>query len=103
MPFVFYRQSRRRRISATCTKGKSEPDDQDFAVCPTVLAIWHTARVSHELEDRIQQLCARIAATDNDEELNDLCVELKRALNEHIGFLRRLVADFRSYSKKHLP
>ena len=77
--------------------------NQDFAVCPTVSRLWHTARVSHELEDRIQQLCARIAATDNDEELYDLCAELKQALNEHIGFLRKLVADFRGHSKRHPP
>lgn len=70
---------------------------------PTVSAIWHTTRVSHELEDRIQQLCARIAATDNDEELYELCAELKQALNQHVGFLRKLVADFRGYSKKHPP
>ena len=70
---------------------------------PTVSAICQTARVSHELEDRIQQLCARIAATDNDEELYDLCAELQQALNQHIGFLRKRVADFRSYSKKHPP
>lgn len=77
--------------------------DQDFAVCPTGSPICHTARVPRELEDRIQQLCARIAATDNDEELYDLCVELKCALTEHVGVLRKLVDDFRGYSKKHPP
>ena len=63
----------------------------------------HTARVPRELEDRIQQLCARIAATDNDEELYDLGAELKEALNQHVGFLRKLVGAFRGYSKKHPP
>ena len=77
--------------------------NQDFAVCPTVLPTCHTARVPRELEDRIQQLCARIAATDNDEELYQLCVELQQALNEHFGLLRSLVADFRGHSKKHPP
>ena len=76
---------------------------RDFAVYATVSPIWHTARVSRELEDRIQQLCARIAATDNDEELYSLCAELQKALNEQMGSLRRLVADFRSHSKKHPP
>ena len=63
----------------------------------------HTACVPPELEDRIQQLCARIAATHNDEELYELCTELKQALNEHIGTLRKLVDDFRGYSRKHPP
>ncbi len=77
--------------------------NQDFAVCPTASPTCHTASVPRDLEDRIQQLCARIAATDNDEELYQLCVELQQALNEHVGFLRRLVADFRGHSKKHPP
>lgn len=77
--------------------------NQDFAVCRTVSPNCHTARVPRELEDRIQQLCARIAATDNDEELYQLCVELQQALNEQIGFLRKLVADFRGNSKKRPP
>jgi hypothetical protein len=63
----------------------------------------HTARVPRELEYRIQQLCARIAATDKDEELYHLCAELQLTLNEHIGFLRNLVANFRGHSKKHPP
>ena len=75
----------------------------EFAVCRTVSSSCHTARVPPELEDRIQQLCARIAATDNDEELYDLCVELQRALNEHVGYLRKLVDDFRGRSKKRPP
>ena len=61
--------------------------NQDFAVYPTVSPTCHTARVPRDLEDRIQQLCARIAATHNDEELYQLCVELQPALNEHVGFL----------------
>jgi len=77
--------------------------NQEFAVCRTASSTCHTACVPRELEDRIQQLCARIAATDNEEELYDLCLELKRALSEQIGFLRKLVADFRGYSKKHPP
>ena len=77
--------------------------NQDFPVCRTVLPTCHTACVPRELEDRIQQLCARIAATDNDEELYQLCAELQQALNEHVGFLRKLVADFRGNSKKHPP
>jgi hypothetical protein len=32
-----------------------------------------------------------------------LCLELKQALNEHVGILRKLVDDFRGYSKKHPP
>lgn len=77
--------------------------NQDFAVCPTVSPTCHTACVPRELEDRIQQLCARIAATHNDEELYELCLELKQALNEHIGLLRKFVADLRDYSMKHPP
>ena len=75
----------------------------EFAVCRTASPTCHTARVPRELEDRIQQLCARIAATDNDEELYDLCLELQQALNEHVGYLRKLVSDFRGHSKKHPP
>jgi uncharacterized coiled-coil protein SlyX len=59
--------------------------------------------VPRDLEDRIQQLCARIAATDNDGELNRLCVELQKALSEHIGSLRQQVADFKASSSKRSP
>lgn len=50
--------------------------------------------MARELEDRIQQLCARVTATDDDDELYRLCVELRQALNEHITQIRKQVADF---------
>jgi uncharacterized coiled-coil protein SlyX len=54
--------------------------------------------VPRELDERIQQLCARIAATHDDGELNHLCVELQKALSEHIEILRQRVADFKAAS-----
>lgn len=58
-------------------------------------------RVTGKLEDRIQQLCARVKATDDDEELSRLCEELRRALKEHVSQLRKQVADFRRAAKSH--
>lgn len=55
--------------------------------------------VEPELEDRIQQLCSKITATDNDEELLHLCQELRDALQVHIRHLREQVSDFRRSSK----
>lgn len=54
-----------------------------------------------ELEDRIQQLCARVKATDDDKELYQLCEELRRALKEHVSQLRKQVADYRRAAKSH--
>lgn len=56
-----------------------------------------------DLEHRIQQLCAQISATDKDEDLHQLCVELQQALKEHVEFLRNRVSEFQGYSKKHSP
>lgn len=52
--------------------------------------------MSGDLEERIQQLCARISATDDEGELNDLCVELQKALKQHNEYLRTKVAEFRA-------
>jgi uncharacterized coiled-coil protein SlyX len=59
--------------------------------------------VSGNLEDRIQQLCAQVVATQDDEELNRLCTELRDALNRHIAFLRKKVAEYRNSSGKKAP
>jgi len=56
-----------------------------------------------EIEDRIQQLCARIVATEDEGELNQLCADLQGALKEHIQFLRDQVANYRAVSKPHPP
>ena len=41
-----------------------------------------------------------IVATEDDGELNRLCVELQKALSEHIGSLRQQVADFKASSAR---
>lgn len=51
--------------------------------------------MAEDLKERIQQLCARVAATHDDEELHRLCVELRNALNHHIRQLRQQVEDYR--------
>jgi hypothetical protein len=56
-----------------------------------------------DLEDRIQQLCALVVATDEGEELNRLCVELRDALNKHISRLREQVAAYRDSSMRRAP
>lgn len=52
--------------------------------------------MARALEERIQQLCAGIVATQNDEELYRLCMELRNALNEHIAHLRQEVDQYRN-------
>lgn len=59
--------------------------------------------VPGDLEERIQQLCTRIVATDDPGELNSLCADLQKALKEHIQSLRDQVANFRASSKTHPP
>jgi hypothetical protein len=59
--------------------------------------------VARDLEERIQQLCTAIAATDDEGELNRLCVDLQKALSEHIQNLRQQVAQYRASSKTHPP
>lgn len=57
--------------------------------------------VNGRLEDRIQQLCAQVKATDDDEELYQLCEELRQALKEHVSQLRQQVAEYRRVGKTH--
>lgn len=52
-----------------------------------------------KLEDRIQQLCAKVKATEDDEELYRLCEELRQALKEHVSQLREQVAEYRRAAK----
>jgi hypothetical protein len=72
---------------------------RDFAVYPTFTPRCETPAVPRSLEERIQQLCARISATEDEGELNRLLVELQKALSEHIQLLRQQVADYRASSK----
>ena len=55
--------------------------------------------MARELEDRIQQLCSQVTATDDDDELYRLCVELRQALNQHISQIRTQVAEYRRSSQ----
>ena len=59
--------------------------------------------MDRDLEHRIQQLSARIAATDDDGELGSLCIELQKALSEHIRNLRKQVSDYRASTKQRPP
>jgi len=56
--------------------------------------------VERDLERRIQQLCAQVVATEDTEELNQLCAELQKALKDHIGGIRERVKEFGSASKR---
>jgi gamma-glutamyl:cysteine ligase YbdK (ATP-grasp superfamily) len=60
-----------------------------------VFPLCHTALVTPDLEERIQQLCSKVVATQDDEELYRLCVELRNALNDHIRQLRQQVGQYR--------
>jgi predicted methyltransferase len=46
------------------------------------------------LEDRIQQLCARVVASEDDEEIKTLCFELREALSEHARRLSQKIKDY---------
>jgi hypothetical protein len=73
-----------------------------FRTLPYVLQSFSSGKllsVTRKLEDRIQQLCARMKATEDDEELYQLCAELQQALKEHVGQLRERVAEYRRVSK----
>lgn len=59
--------------------------------------------MARDLEERIQQLCAKVVATQDDEELSRLCVELRKAMNEHVGRLRQQVDRYRSSLDKRAP
>jgi polyphosphate kinase len=72
----------------------------DFAVYPTVRYLSDTDWVERDLERRIQQLCAQVVATEDAEELNQLCAELQKALKDHIGGIRQRVKEFRSATKR---
>jgi len=56
--------------------------------------------VERDLERRIQQLCAQVVATDDPDELNELCAQLQKALKDHIGGIRQRVKEFRSVTKR---
>lgn len=74
-------------------------DFPGFAVCPTVTKRLKLLSVHGKLEDRIQQLCAKVQATHDDEELVRLCIELRQALGEHVKKLREQVAEYQNSSK----
>jgi signal transduction histidine kinase len=73
-----------------------------LAVCPTVFLSCQTAKMAPNLEERIQQLCSRVLATEDDEELHRLCMELRDALNDHVRQLRQKVGKYRD-SLNHAP
>jgi hypothetical protein len=80
-----------------------DPKSGALAVYPTVFAKCDTQPVPRDLDDRIQQLCTRISATDDDGELNRLCIDLQKALREHIRRLREKVAEFRITVEERSP
>jgi hypothetical protein len=45
------------------------------------------------LEDRIQDLVKKVCETDDADEAQELLVQLRQALQEHIGRLRKLAAE----------
>ena len=45
------------------------------------------------LEDRIQDLVQKVCKTDDTDEARELLAELRDALQEHIGRLRKMAAD----------
>ena len=47
-------------------------------------------------EDRIRELCARAAATDDPDELEEIAAQLRNELQDHITPLRGLVDTYRS-------
>ena len=47
-------------------------------------------------EDRIRELCARAAATDDPDELEEIAAQLRNELQDHITRLRGLVDTYRS-------
>lgn len=59
--------------------------------------------MARDLEERIQQLCARVVATQDDEELSRLCVELRNALNDHVRQLHQQVDRYRGSLGKRAP
>lgn len=46
------------------------------------------------LEDRIQELCRKAAATSNSPELDEILQDLRAALAEHTRRMRRVAAGF---------
>ena len=75
-------------------------------ISPYTLHFHPDAKLAHvpgDLEERIQQLCARIVASDDPGELNNLCADLQKALKEHIQSLRDQVANYRAASETHPP
>jgi hypothetical protein len=72
------------------------PENQMFPVCPTAFLPCQTPGMPPNLEERIQQLCSQLAATQEDEELYRLCGELRSALNHHIRQLQRQVDQYRN-------
>lgn len=84
-------------------QGFPDPKSGALAVYPTVFRKCETRPMPRDLDDRIQQLCTRISATDDDGELNRLCVDLQKALREHIRRLREKVAEFRITVEERSP
>lgn len=50
--------------------------------------------MERRLEDRIQQLCKRVVASQDTREMERLCSELREALAEHASRLREKVKAY---------
>jgi sirohydrochlorin ferrochelatase len=46
------------------------------------------------VEDKIRELCAQVLATEDEDELRPMLVELRNALRQHIQHLRRRFANY---------
>ena len=46
------------------------------------------------MEDKIRRLCAQVLATDQEDELREMLVELRSALRQHIENLRACFANY---------
>ena len=51
-------------------------------------------RAMLRLEDKIRRLCAQVLATDQEDELREMLVELRSALRQHIENLRACFANY---------
>jgi hypothetical protein len=45
-------------------------------------------------DDRIRELCAKILATEDQDEVINLCFELKKEIQNHVRHFRERISDY---------
>lgn len=65
-----------------------------FPVCVASNTVGYIASMDRRSDDRIRELCSRILATKDQDELVNLCIRLRKEIQNHVGHLRGRMSEY---------